>query len=180
MNFSRKFLMLVGLSSVAGAALSSPYQTVSVYDGLRNQLLSLKPSDIGTPLAGNGKVLAVLMETGYPKAVATVVAVADGSASIYFSNGGGIIGAGAHPQAREKAVALIDLISKNLSEFSKISTYPLPDNGLTRFYVVTADGIYSASAKEDDLGNRRSDLSPIFYVGQDLITAIRLTSPNQK
>jgi hypothetical protein len=39
-------------------------------------------------------ILALLMETGYPEAVATLVAVADGTSSLYFSNGGGFIGVG--------------------------------------------------------------------------------------
>ena len=176
MNLIRKLLVLIGFSSATSAAIAGSYQTAPAYDGLRNQILALKASDIGAPSAGDGKVLAVLMETGYPEAVATVVAVADGSASIYFSNGGGVIGAGAHKQAHEKAIELIDLVGKNMSKFSKTGACPLPENGITSFCVVTVDGLYAVSAKEDDLGNKRSDLSPVFYAGQDLITAIRLTS----
>jgi hypothetical protein len=42
---------------------------------LRDRLLASAPSDFG--IAPDGAVWGVLMETGYPKAVATLVALAD-------------------------------------------------------------------------------------------------------
>ncbi len=41
------------------------------------------------------------METGYREAVATLVGVVDGTSSLYFSNGGGFIGAGSHAAVAE-------------------------------------------------------------------------------
>jgi hypothetical protein len=80
------------------------YKTADVYDGLRKQILELKTEQLGAP--SDQAVLAVVMETGYAQAVASLVAVMDGSASLYFSNGGGIIGAGVHPGPNAAAAHL--------------------------------------------------------------------------
>jgi hypothetical protein len=48
-----------------------------VYEGLRQQVLRLTSDQLGDAFAG-APILALLMETGYPKAVATLVGVADG------------------------------------------------------------------------------------------------------
>jgi hypothetical protein len=113
------------------------------------------------------------METGYPKAVATLVAFADGSASLYFSNGGGMIGAGQHSKPAAAARSLVELAEANLSKFALTTEFPLPALARTRFYVVTAQGVLTAEAAEDDLGNNRLPLSPVFHAAHALIAEIR-------
>jgi hypothetical protein len=66
-----------------------PRPVADVYVGLRQQVLRLTPDQLGNRVPTDAPILALLMETAYPEAVATLVAVADGSASLYFSNGGG-------------------------------------------------------------------------------------------
>jgi hypothetical protein len=68
------------------------YVLADVYRGLRAQALQLTAAQVGPADA----VFGVLMETGYPEAVVSLVALSDGTASLYFSNGGGIIGTGGH------------------------------------------------------------------------------------
>ena len=101
------------LSMIASVfAGGNEYKTVEIYDSMRNQVLNLNSSQFGE--FGNKPVLCVLMETGYPEAVATLVVVTDGSASIYFSNGGGIIGAGEHLQGKKHSLTLME-IAKDVS-----------------------------------------------------------------
>src|SRR5437868_3065405 len=95
------------LGRLFGGEPSKPtYKTAGVYDGLRKQILELKADQLGAPT--NQAVLAFVMETGYPEAVATLVAVMDGSASLYFSNGGGIIGARENPEPNAAARKLVE------------------------------------------------------------------------
>jgi hypothetical protein len=50
-------------------------------------------ADIGVSSASSeGVPLGVLMETGYDSATVTLFALSDGTTSLYFSNGGGVIG----------------------------------------------------------------------------------------
>ena len=62
-----------------------------VYTGLREQIFALTPDQLGAASAG-APILALVLETGYDEAVATLVGVVDGTTSLYFSNGGGIGG----------------------------------------------------------------------------------------
>src|SRR5215469_16931606 len=71
-----------------------------LYEGLRNQVLQLTPDVLGEGFE-EVPILALLMETGYPEGVCTLVGVADGGVSLYLSNGGGIIGVGIDPTAAD-------------------------------------------------------------------------------
>ncbi len=149
-------------------------QISPTYTNLRDQIFSLSKDNDFMASIGNTYPIAILMETGFENGSYSLVAVSDGSVSIYFSNGGGIIGAGEHPEVREIALKFIEL-SKDYTNFLKqVSEYPLPGQGKTRFYVIGKDSVQSEEFGEDDLGNSRLPLSPLFLKGHELISAIRL------
>lgn len=162
-------LFIIAMLLTGDAAMAGDYEQAEVYSGLRNQVLSLTTEQLVT----DSPVLAVLMETGYPEAVATLVSVADGSSSLYFSNGGGIIGAGEYKQVHDSSVTLVNIAAKNKDKFLLTTNFPLPKIGFTRFYVVTDSGVYKEEILEDDLGNERHALSPVFFQGHELISYIR-------
>ena len=140
------------LGRLFGGDSSKPqYKTADVYDGLRNQILGLKAEQLGASTVQ--PVLAVAMETGYPEAIATLVAVMDGSASLYFSNGGGIIGAGGNPEPNAAARKLVAKASEFKSVCAATTVFPLPQKAHTRFYIITPNGVLTSEAKEVDLGN---------------------------
>jgi hypothetical protein len=129
------------------------------------------------PGPGHEHVWAVLMETGYPEAVASLVTVADGTTSLYFSNGGGIIGAGQHPSVRASAERFLTLVDAQVGQLAIADDHPIPSVGRVRFYARTFTGLRTAEAAESDLGEGRHPLSPLFYAGHAVITAIRKVSP---
>ena len=145
-----------------------------VYTGLRKQIFALTPKQLGDASAG-APILALVMETGYDEAVATLVGVVDGTTSLYFSNGGGIIGAGAHAAVAEATRRWLEAGRTFLPALAEVADAPLPGRGMTQFVAVTPQGLRGAIATEDDLGNNRHALSPFFYAAQDVITQIRLT-----
>jgi hypothetical protein len=145
-----------------------------VYEGLRQQVLRLTSDQLGDAFAG-APILALLMETGYPKAVATLVGVVDGTSSLYLSNGGGFVGAGSHDAVAEANRRWLESGLTYLPKLPAISDPSLPTNGMTQFVAVTPEGHRGATAPEADLGNGRHSLSPFFYAAQEVITQIRLT-----
>jgi hypothetical protein len=149
--------------------------TAEVYEGLRQQVLRLTLDQLGDAFA-DAPILALLMETGYPEAVATLVGVVDGTSSLYFSNGGGIIGAGTHTAVAEANTRWLERGLTFLPELPAIAEPSLPGEGITQFVAVTLEGLRGASAPEDELGNGRHPLSPLFYAAQDVITQVRLTA----
>ncbi len=155
------------------------YQMAELYVALRSQILQLKAEQLG--LSTDQDVVAVLMETGYPEAVATLVAVADGSASLYFSfgHGGGIIGSGTTPEVNAAARKLV----ANSVEFKDFANptaeYPLPLPLHTRFYIVSQDEVRTVEAPAEVLGCNRHPMSPLFHIAHELITQIRLLNKKQ-
>lgn len=146
-----------------------------VYEGLRQQVLRLTPEQLGDGALADAPILALLMETGYPEAVATLVAVVDGTSSLYFSNGGGFIGAGTHATVAEASRQWLETGQEFLPQLSAITDPPLPTEGLTQFVAVTLEGLRGVVAPEEELGEGQHLLSPLFYAAQDVITQIRLT-----
>ena len=146
-----------------------------VYIGLRQQLLRLTPDQLGDDVLAEAPILALLMETGYEEAVATLVAVVDGTSSLYFSNGGGFIGAGAHAAVAEASGRWLETGQGFLPQLSAVSDPALPTLGLTQFVAVMPEGLRGTVAPEEELGEGRHVLSPLFHAGHDVITQIRLT-----
>lgn len=144
-----------------------------VYSEMRQQVLQLTPDQLGNEVA-EGPLVALMMETGYPEAVATLVAVADGTTSLYFSNGGGVIGAGEHAPVAAANRRLLEAAKSVLSQLSDVSDPSPPPDGLTQFVAVTRDGLRGAGAPEKELGEGQHALSQLFYAGQDVLTQIRL------
>lgn len=143
-------------------------------------VLSTKPDSIGVRLRDTNQVWGILMETGYSKAVASLVALADGTVSLYFSSGGGIIGLGPHAGPKRAAEALLAASQQFSVQMHSTKSYPLPKPSYTRFYLLTGNGALTAEVKEDDLGNNRHPLSPLFYKGQELISEIRVVDQERR
>jgi acyl carrier protein len=154
------------------------YQVAGIYTSMRGMVLNLDAGQIGE--LKDKPVWAVLMETGYPEAAATLVAVADGAASLYFSNGGGIIGAGEHDNVRPVSLGFVKMAEGYLAGMKKVEGFPMVTPGNTTFYVVTPQGVFTYTAKEEDLGEKRDRLSKLFYQGHELITRMRLAEEKRE
>jgi hypothetical protein len=153
----------------------TPQERAEVYAKLRKQALRMTPRLLGIKTTPDGvQPYGILMETGYPEAVATLTSFSSGDASLYFSKGGGVIGGIGHEPVRAAARQFVASSHDFLPAMVKTTAYPLPVVGQTRFYILTTKGIYTAEASETDLGMRQSKLSPLFYRGQAVITELRL------
>jgi len=154
-----------------GCKQPKPYDTAEIYRSLRQQVFDLPGTDTDF---GQDDRWAILMETGLEDACYTLVAVADGTASLYFSNGGGIIGGGEHPEGAAVAKAFLKFSREFDSYLSPSTGRPLPRPGMTRFYIIRKDDVLTGEFKEDALGNGELPVSPLFHKGHELITVIRL------
>lgn len=162
--------LATGLSSLNGVAGDD--RVVDSYIRLRTSVLTIRPEQVGLN-PGPSEVWGVLMETSHPEAVVSLVALADGTASLYFSNGGGIIGFGQHPGPQRAAKNFIAFAQLFARYGKPVKTYPFPELTFTRFYMLMGDRIVSVEAKEDDLGYGRHALSPLFHKGHELIVEMR-------
>ncbi len=158
------------------AAKEAAAEPASIYLGLRGQALKVTARDIGLEVTpGSSEPYGILMETGLARGVATLVSLADGTASLYLSNGGGIIGGAGHDSVRKAAKGFVRLAKDYMQKMDKTTSYPMPSIGMVRFYALTPSGVFTFEASENDLGYGRSDLSKLFHEGQKVITELRLT-----
>jgi len=155
-------------------------QPAPTYAGLRSQVFATRPEDVGiTPSQALPHVWGALMEFQRPGAVVTLVALVDGTTSLYFSNGGGIIGAGSHPAVAEAARDFVAAAEAAHAQMQPAADFPLPAAGHVRFYALTFTGVRTAERPEEALVSRRDDLWPLFSAGNAVLTQIQLHGEHQ-
>jgi hypothetical protein len=128
---------------------------------------------IAAPLTP-GDPWGVVMEMGMEGNTVTVAALADGTASIYLSTGGGFIGGQAHATIRKAAEAAVAVAASAKGALRAATGTPLPADARTVFYVRTDAGTLTGGGPTDDLGNGRHPLAPLFASMQEVITQYRL------
>lgn len=137
-------------------------------------MLNASPADLGlSPTPELPHVFGALMETGYSTGVATLIVLADGTASLYLGHGGGFIGAGEHASVRSAGAVYLQAAEEFRSHLTPTDRLPLPKVGRVRFYMRTFSGTLTAEARERGLGDGRQALSPLFFAAHGVITAIR-------
>jgi hypothetical protein len=91
---------------------------------LRSMVLNLNPKDIGiTKDNFPHPVFAIVMETGFPEGSFTLSSIADGTTSLYFSSGGGIIGGGEHENVRKASTYLLSGAQHFYEKAKKVTTF---------------------------------------------------------
>jgi hypothetical protein len=138
--------------------------------GLRSLALHLTPAKAGLEVRP-GEPFGVIMETAFDRGVATLLALSDGSASLYFSTGGGVIGGKA--DAARRCVAAAAMV---LPQLTPVTDDAFPPLGRTRFHILIPEGRVGGEAESEALAGGAHALSPLFFAGQDVITELRLAT----
>lgn len=139
--------------------------------GLRDRLLTSSPEDVGlTGEDAKARVWGVMMEMTFPTGAITLVSLRDGTASIYASTGGGVLGG---LTAQKEARRFVALAEKHLASMKPTKSFQYPKVGRLKFYVLTRDGVYSSEADENEVQDPQHSLSPLFVVGNEVLTALR-------
>ena len=147
--------------------------------GLRKRALSVPPGEVGiTPVAD--EPFAVVMDIGFPQAVVTLAAFSSGEASLYFSNGGGIVGGSTHEPVRKAAIAFVHDAARFTGQMQPAADYPSASAGNVIFYVRTSGKVLKAEAPEAELASGKHALAPLYLAAQNVITQLRLTSKPRK
>jgi hypothetical protein len=114
------------------------------------------------------------MDWSMDRGVATVVALSDGTASIYLSSGGGSIGGGqSHELIRKEARNAVTIAAKFQPTMRAASIYPLPAQDHVSFFVLTDAGVFSESVSVKDLSSHGDALSALGDAMQEIITQYR-------
>lgn len=147
--------------------------TEEPFPQLRARVLYLDPASLRIHRTPSG-LFGLVTEMGFAEGVATLVAISDGTVSVYFSNGGGVIGAGSQLGPRRAAEALLDEAPQFLPRAEPARAFPLPEAERVRFWFLTFDGVLGAEAETAALEGGRGGLSRLYSLAQELLTEVRL------
>jgi hypothetical protein len=155
-----------------GPSRASRSGRANPYLGLRAMVLQGTRANFGLG-AGSSPVqpFAVVSDWGDGEGTTTIIAIADGSASVYRSNGAGSIGGGqAHASIRNAALKVVEAAGAVQPQMRRTTEYPLPARGQVSFYAVTDAGVFAATASRDDVINNRSPFSALGAAAQSIAT----------
>jgi hypothetical protein len=142
------------------------------YEKLRAEAFSATPESLGLVVNNPNQPYCAVMEIGFPGATATQISFGDGTAHLYLSNGENLNGETASAPVREAAVYFVRQSQKYLSVMHPVDSFPLPQKGGVRFYVLTPNSIYSAEISEHSLMRSESILSNLYEAGHYVITQL--------
>jgi hypothetical protein len=153
----------------------------SVYEGMRNMVLLGTRERFGLPPTSKPEEpWGVVMDWGVDRSTATVMALSDGSASIYLSGGGGYIGGQNQESVKGAALKALEVAREYAGQMRKTTEYNLPVAREVIFYLLTDSGVFTASAKEAELRGEEHSLTKLGNAMQDVVTQYRILEEFKK
>lgn len=147
---------------------------------LRELALTVSPAEVGVP--EDAGIWAVVMEIEVSGETATLVGMADGTASLYISSGGGIIGGGDHEVVRAAAQGLVEVAQRADTAAAEPAPDDLPYSaaGSVRFYFRSGSLTTTAEVTEEAVADPDHALHDVFASGHRLLEKLRLAVESQQ
>ncbi len=167
-----KIWLVAACASILSASAGA--DSAEVIAELRGLALTLDPNEIGISRENFAHpVWGMVMETGFADGYFTLITLADGSTSLYFSSGGGMIGAGEYAAVRRAVGHYLTGAQYFFERAEPVDEYPRPAPGKVTFYFLAFDGVFAYTASERRLGVGDDELSNLFYAAHGVIDEIR-------
>ena len=147
-------------------------EIADIYRSLRGRLFLTDPKSLDVIQTDEERFWGLAVDVGLESGVATLVVLRDGSISLYFSNGGGLIGLGVNDELHAKASKILELAEDFTLEGPLADRDSLPSEGETRFNFLSFSGARSVEEEDENLEDGQHALSPLYEAAHDLIAAI--------
>lgn len=148
----------------------------------RDQIFAMKSTDfIGENNVHEEAIWGVAMEISYEEGSLTLLSLIDGTASLYFSNGGGVFGAEQHDHIAGLSSAIASGSGIFFSDYAEETRdFPVPEADHAHFYFFSDAKIMRTDGfPEGDLGEDQLPLSPLFHAMHMLIATIQEVDEEQ-
>jgi len=148
---------------------------------LRGQILSMSAATLGLQAdAEFPDIWGVVVDFSIGEAIATVVALRDGTASLYTTGSFGMVGGERYLAVRHAAVTCVkasaEIWREHRGAFASGDALAYPQAGEMGFHLLGYEGVESVRVAEDDVYARAHLLTPIFAYAQGVLTQLRLAS----
>jgi hypothetical protein len=152
-----------------------PVRASRTYVALRSRVLAATPAELGiVPSESLPRVWAVIADLPQDEVRVTVVAVADGTTSLYLSTGGWIIGAGSRPAVAAAGQGLLEAAEGALDALSVATNVALPPTGSLSFMVVAYDGIRRVELPDDEAAAADDMMRDLCRATREVVTQLQL------
>ncbi|MBN3520067.1 hypothetical protein JYB62_08630 [Algoriphagus lutimaris] len=134
-----------------------PKNQVNLYTNLRKNALGITADQIESysPIS-ESQVYGVMIDWEIEESLASLVAYLSGDASIYLSEGRGIIGGGNFENVRNEVFSLLDMAPGLIEKATKLEEVPFPEKGTCRIMLFTKQGFYCMEEKTKELNSTNS------------------------
>ena len=149
-------------------------QPEPTYLQFRDRILTLDPYKLGLKAQFAKEVWGIIMEIGYEVGTASLVALADGTTSLYYSTGGGLLGSPDYAPVSEAAKGMVALAENIIHQASPTEKVDLPFVGQVRFTFLTFSGKLTTIAPEKTLASGEDSLSQLYHLGRETLTQLSL------
>jgi len=139
------------------------------FDGLRSQ--ALRTADPGG--GSGGQVYGGLLDWNLGSGLATLFVLSDGTASLYLSGSGGVLGGQSHLAVRDAGRRFLATLEQLLPRMGPDPTGQKPPDGMTDLRALTPRGRYVARVATELLGRGQHPMAAGFHAAQAVIAELR-------
>jgi hypothetical protein len=143
--------------------------------GLRHMILTTDPAKLAFAADADFPVVyGVVVDWPIDNATASIVALRDGTASLYTNSTFGIIGGSGHEKVRSAARACVLLAGDFAKACEPVTDYPYPPDNTVYYYLLTYSGVRRCSVSLSALEGGSDPTYPLFEAAQNVLTQLRL------
>ena len=138
---------------------------------LRAQVFAVKSTDVGTAVPVS-QIYGAMIDTALADEVVSLVALVDGSVSVYVSDGSGCIGCGIHPDVRMAAVEFLQATELTLPASTLTDNHAVPAPNTVRCSLLTSEGVRSLQSPLQAAHRNDSPLGAAYVAGLHLLQVV--------
>ena len=112
--------------------------------------------------------------------IATIVSLADGSASVYTTGTFGIIGGIGHETVRTAAKKVVKEADRYFDDSTPTQDFSYPSRGHVRLFFTTFSGVRVIDTDWASLSEHRSKYFDLFDAAQDVLTLLRAVGEQER
>lgn len=153
-------------------------EPAEVYLALRDAITRVNPTEHGLlPTPELPRAWGALVDVGLPAGPVTVVAIADGTTSLYLGNGGATVGVGELPHIRELAASLLRAVDAAVPILPPGWETPVPPTGWLQVVALTYQGMLVGQATIPEVASGVHPLSEVWTRAGEVAAAITALEP---
>lgn len=146
----------------------------NVYLGLRQQILNLKPESFEDQMEQMGfDIYAAVVDMDMGTAVVTLACVIDGTTSLYYSNGGGLLGSGQkYEVVRNATFAFLHSAEQVVNMLAPAKDYDLPKEHKHSVYLLTKQGVFKEEYDMNQISNYSREKQFLNFLYQNVLKVL--------